>query len=166
MSDEETTYPVKLYVYDLSRGLARSMSQQLLGTSIDAIYHTSIVYNDVETYYGSGIQHSVPAQTHHGYPEEIVHLGETSIPPEIVEEYLSDLKEQYTHDKYDLFDHNCNHFTEEMAQFLVGKSIPDSITSLPHTVLQTPFGQMLRPIIDQAMRPIVQAPTNNSSPFQ
>lgn len=35
--------PVKLYVYDLSNGMARAMSQSLLGTQIDAIYHTSIV---------------------------------------------------------------------------------------------------------------------------
>jgi len=43
--------------------------------------------------------------------------------------------------------------------FLVGKGIPDHITSLPQTVLNTPFGQMLKPQIDAAMRPIVQAPT-------
>lgn len=43
--------------------------------------------------------------------------------------------------------------------FLVGKGIPDHITSLPQTVLNTPFGQMLRPQIDAAMRPITQAPT-------
>lgn len=42
--------------------------------------------------------------------------------------------------------------------FLVGKSIPDHITSLPQTVLDTSFGQMLKPQLDQAMRGITQAP--------
>jgi thiol-disulfide isomerase/thioredoxin len=42
--------------------------------------------------------------------------------------------------------------------FLVGKGIPDHITSLPQTVMNTPFGQMLRPQIDAMMRPITQAP--------
>lgn len=42
--------------------------------------------------------------------------------------------------------------------FLVGKGIPSHITSLPQTVLNTPFGQMLKPQIDRAMRPVVQAP--------
>lgn len=47
--------------------------------------------------------------------------------------------------------------------FLVGKSIPEHITSLPQTVLNTPFGQMLKPQIDQAMRGITQAPTPPSA---
>lgn len=39
---------VQLYLYDLSRGLARSMSASLLGHQLDAIYHTSIVLQGVE----------------------------------------------------------------------------------------------------------------------
>lgn len=35
--------PVKLYVYDLSNGMARAMSASLIGTHIDGIWHTSIV---------------------------------------------------------------------------------------------------------------------------
>ena len=42
--------------------------------------------------------------------------------------------------------------------FLVGKGIPEHITSLPQTVLNTPFGQMLKPQLDNAMRGITQAP--------
>lgn len=42
--------------------------------------------------------------------------------------------------------------------FLVGKAIPEHITSLPQTVLNTPFGQMLKPQLDSAMRGITQAP--------
>lgn len=42
--------------------------------------------------------------------------------------------------------------------FLVGKGIPDRITSLPQTVLNTPFGQMLKPQLDQALRGVTQAP--------
>ena len=44
--------------------------------------------------------------------------------------------------------------------FLVGKGIPDHITSLPQTVLNTPFGQMLKPQLDNAMRGITQAPVS------
>ena len=43
--------------------------------------------------------------------------------------------------------------------FLVGRGIPDRITSLPQTVLDTPFGQMLKPYLDNALRGITQAPT-------
>lgn len=59
---------------------------------------------------------------------------------------------------YDLFMHNCNNFTNDFAMFLLGRGIPDHITSLPQTVLNTPFGQMLKPQIDSAMRGMTQAP--------
>ena len=42
--------------------------------------------------------------------------------------------------------------------FLVGTAIPEHITSLPQTVLDTPFGQMLKPQLDQAIRGVTQAP--------
>ena len=64
---------------------------------------------------------------------------------------------------YDLFMHNCNNFSNDFAMFLVGKGIPDHITSLPQTVLNTPFGQMLKPQLDQAMRGMTQASIPSSS---
>ena len=47
--------------------------------------------------------------------------------------------------------------------FLVGKGIPDHITSLPLTVLNTPFGQMMKPRLDSAMRGVTQAPVPPTS---
>lgn len=135
------------------------MSQQFLGTQIDAVYHTSIVLEGIEYYFGQGVQTCRAGATHHGRPMEILKLGRTDLPLEIILEYLESLKEIYTAESYDLFLHNCNNFSNDFAMFLVGKGIPDHITSLPQTVLDTPFGQMLRPQIDAAMRPITQAPT-------
>ena len=34
-------------------------------------------------------------------------------------------------EKYHLLDNNCNSFTNDVCQFLVGKPIPSHITSLP-----------------------------------
>ncbi|KAF2851316.1 DUF862-domain-containing protein [Plenodomus tracheiphilus IPT5] len=150
---------VQLYVYDLTKGLARQMSQQFLGIQIDAVYHTSIVIDDIEYYFGSGVQTSRAGATHHGNPMEIFKLGRTDLPLEVILEYLESLKEIYTSESYDLFAHNCNNFSNDFAMFLVGKGIPDHITSLPQTVLNTPFGQMLKPQIEAAMRPVTQAPT-------
>jgi len=39
---------IELYVYDLSKGLARTMSASFLGVQIDAVYHTSIVMEGIE----------------------------------------------------------------------------------------------------------------------
>jgi hypothetical protein len=44
---------VELYVYDLSQGLARNMSAALIGVQLDAIYHTSIVFEGIE--YGMSV---------------------------------------------------------------------------------------------------------------
>jgi hypothetical protein len=135
------------------------MSQQFLGTHIDAVYHTSLVFEGIEYYFGQGVQTCRAGATHHGKPMEIIPLGQTQLPLEIILEYLESLKTIYTPDSYDLFLHNCNNFSNDFAMFLVGRGIPDHITSLPQTVLNTPFGQMLKPQLDAMMRPITQAPT-------
>ena len=44
----EQAEKVQLYVYDLSRGLARQLSMGLLGKQIDASYPTSIVVGGKE----------------------------------------------------------------------------------------------------------------------
>ncbi|EWC48556.1 hypothetical protein DRE_01778 [Drechslerella stenobrocha 248] len=144
--------------------LARVYSQALLGQQVDAVYHTSIVIDGVEIYYGAGIQRSYPGTTHHGAPEQVLDLGYTALPADVVAEYLESMKEIYAPESYDLFMHNCNNFTDDFATFLVGKGIPKNITSLPSDVLSTPFGQMLRPTIDAAMRPITTAPSISAPP--
>ncbi|GAB7339581.1 hypothetical protein MBLNU457_6183t1 [Dothideomycetes sp. NU457] len=149
---------VSLYVYDLSKGMARAMSKQFLGIQIDAVYHTAIVLNGVEYFFGAGVQTCYPGSTHHGRPMEVVPLGQTQLPIEVILEYLESLKQIYTPESYDLFAHNCNNFSNDFSMFLVGKGIPEHITSLPETVLQTPFGQMMKPQLDAQMRSVTQAP--------
>ncbi|KAL8893503.1 MAG: hypothetical protein Q9192_005200 [Flavoplaca navasiana] len=156
------------------------MSLSFLGTHIDAVYHTALVFGGIEYFFGAGVQQTYPGATHHGRPMEIIPLGRTDLPLEIILEYLDSLKEVYTVEvgpqsrfryghvpnmmqSYDLFTHNCNNFTNDFAMFLLGKGIPDHITSLPQTVLNTPFGQMLKPQLDSAMRGITQAPVAPAS---
>lgn len=138
--------------------MARQFSQALTGIQIDAIYHTAIVFNNVEYFFGQGVHRKVPGSTHHGQPISVVDLGNTELPIDVVEEYVDSLEQIYTPESYDLFLHNCNNFTQDLAMFLVGKSIPKEITSLPETFLSTPIGQMLRTQLDQSMRTMTQAP--------
>ncbi|KAK4546312.1 hypothetical protein LTR36_001989 [Oleoguttula mirabilis] len=148
---------VQLYVYDLTHGMAKNMSRQFLGIQIDAVYHTALVFNGIEYFFGSGVQTCYAGRTHHGRPMEVIPMGTTHLPMEDILEYLESLKQIYTPESYDLFAHNCNNFTNDFAMFLVGKGIPDHITSLPKRVLDTPFGQMLKPQIDAGMRSVTQA---------
>ena len=72
------------------------MSGQLLGIQIDAVYHTALVFGGVEYFFGAGVQTSYPGGTHHGRPMEIIPMGETQLPLEIILEYLESLKSIYT----------------------------------------------------------------------
>ncbi|KAK5119022.1 hypothetical protein LTR62_000233 [Meristemomyces frigidus] len=154
---------VQLYVYDLTNGLAKQMSMAMIGIHLEAVYHTSLVFDGIEYFFGSGVNTMRAGSTHHGRPIEIITLGTTQLPLEVILDYLESLKEVYTPESYDLFAHNCNNFTNDFSQFLLGKGIPEHITSLPRRVLDTPFGQMLRPQIEAGMRGQVQKPVDQSA---
>ncbi|GAB5574304.1 desumoylating isopeptidase 1 isoform X1 [Leopardus geoffroyi] len=154
-------YPVKLYVYDLSKGLARRLSPIMLGKQLEGIWHTSIVVHKDEFFFGSGgISSCPPGGTLLGPPDSVVDVGSTEVTEELFLEYLSSLGESlfrsvlqtfltmYRSEAYNLFEHNCNTFTNEVAQFLTGRKIPSYITDLPSEILSTPFGQALRPLLD------------------
>ncbi|KAG8955891.1 hypothetical protein FRC04_006338 [Tulasnella sp. 424] len=150
-------HPIKLYVYDLSNGMARNMSFQLTGKQIDGIWHTSVVVFGREVYYGPynagpGIQVVVPGQSHHGRPLKIEDMGETDLDEDTFWEYISEIQAEYTGDKYHLLDFNCNSFTNDCVGFLTGRSIPSWIIDLPADFLSTPFGQSMRPMIDNMFR--------------
>ncbi|KAK9530695.1 hypothetical protein VZT92_012183 [Zoarces viviparus] len=148
--DQTDSYPVKLYIYDMSRGMARQLSPLMLGRQLDGIWHTAIVVHGKEFFFvGEGINNCPPGGTPLGNPDSIVDLGSTEVPADIFMEYLFSLAESsYSGDKYNLFEHNCNTFSNEVAQFLTGQKIPSYITDLPSEVLSTPFGQALRPLLD------------------
>ncbi|CAH1273009.1 DESI1 [Branchiostoma lanceolatum] len=142
--------PVKLYVYDLSRGMARSMSLPLLGRQIDGIWHTAIVVFEEEFFFGGGgIESCAPGGTILGPPGSVHDLGVTQITREIFTDYLSELgSSTFSGETYHLLQHNCNNFSSEVAQFLTGNDVPGHITNLPNEMLATPFGQMIRPMIE------------------
>ncbi|CAO3672621.1 unnamed protein product [Umbelopsis vinacea] len=144
---------VKLYVYDLSQGMAKQMSLGLTGRQIDGIWHTSVVVFGQEYYYGQGIMNSLPGSTHHGRPIQIVDMGETYLTEEIFIEYLNSISSSFSAEKYHLLDFNCNTFTNDVCQFLTGKGIPGHITDLPADFLNTPFGQSMRPMIENMFGP-------------
>ncbi|KAG9294271.1 hypothetical protein G9A89_021630 [Geosiphon pyriformis] len=145
--------PIKLYVYDLSQGLARSLSLGLTGRQIEGIWHTGVVAYGLEWYYGQGILFDLPGETQLGPPSQIIDMGDTQIPQEIFEEYLDELRQVFTMDKYHLLDNNCNNFSNAVCEFLTGKQIPEFITGLPADFLMTPLGQQLRPVIESMFGP-------------
>jgi len=81
---EQNGERVLLYIYDLSRGLARSLSPSLIGRQIDGVWHTSVVCYGYEFYYGQGIfVTDRVGQTQYGTPVEIKDMGVTELPQEV-----------------------------------------------------------------------------------
>ncbi|KAL0461025.1 UNVERIFIED_CONTAM: Desumoylating isopeptidase 1 [Sesamum latifolium] len=120
----EEGYKVSLNVYDLSQGLARQLSTTFLGKAIEGIWHTGIVVYGNEYYFGGGIQSAPVGTTPYGTPIRVVDLGVTHVPKDVFE-------------------------INEVAQFLVGASIPEYILNLPNEVLSSPMGAVMLPMIQQ-----------------
>lgn len=74
----------------------RQMSTPFLGTQIDAVYHTALVFGGIEYFFGAGVQTTYPGATHHGRPMEVFPMGRTDLPIEVILEYLESLKQIYT----------------------------------------------------------------------
>ncbi|XP_058755535.1 uncharacterized protein LOC131628725 [Vicia villosa] len=143
----EEGYRVALNVYDLSQGLARQLSVSFLGKAIEGIWHTGIVVYGNEYYYGGGIQHCPAGSTPYGTPLKVVDLGVTHVPKDVFEMYLQEISPRYLAETYSLLTHNCNNFSNEVAQFLVGGTIPDYILQLPNEVMSSPMGALMLPMI-------------------
>ncbi|KAG8902083.1 hypothetical protein FRC00_002002 [Tulasnella sp. 408] len=147
-------YPVKLYVYDLSNGMARNMSFQLTGKQIDGIWHTSVVVFGREVYYGPynagpGIQVVLPGQSHHGRPLKIEDVGETDIDEDTFWEYISEIQQEWTGDKVETAVMSSH---EAVLTFISPQYHLLDFNYLPADFLSTPFGQSMRPMIDNMFR--------------
>lgn len=101
-------YRVQVYLYDLSHGMARALSQGFLGKQIDGIWHTGLVVFGSEYYFGGGIQASRPGGTMAGQPGQVIDIGYTRLPPETFHEFLRGVAHRFTAETYSLLDWNCN----------------------------------------------------------
>lgn len=79
----------------------------------------------------------LPGTTQHGSPLQMIDIGETFLPQDVVIEYIDSLRSVYTAEKYHLLDFNCNTFSNDLCQFLCGKDIPAHITGLPTDFINT-----------------------------
>uniref|UniRef100_A0A061SAR9 Desumoylating isopeptidase 1-like isoform x1 n=1 Tax=Tetraselmis sp. GSL018 TaxID=582737 RepID=A0A061SAR9_9CHLO len=146
--DAETSKQVVLHVYDLSKGLAKQLSLSFLGKQVDGIWHTGVVIGDKEYFYGGGIQVEQAGRTVFGQPVEVMSLGETCVPDEVLMEFLSEISTRFGPEHYSILHNNCNNFSDELASFLTGRGIPEHITGLPSEFISTPLGQMVLPLLN------------------
>ena len=124
MQGQQQQNRVQLVVYDLSRGMATTMSQQILGQQIDGIWHTGILVFGVEYFFGGGIQaqpEGIFARQHQMPPVRMHDLGSTSKQKSELQTFLMSIHNQFNASTYNLLRNNCNNFSDTVSQFLVGK---------------------------------------------
>jgi len=149
-------YTVELWVYDLSHGMARAMSPQLLGKQIDGVWHTGVVVYGYEYFFGGGIQATTPGSTQAGRPLRVVKLGVTHITQDVFHDFLRNVSNKYTQQTYNLLNNNCNNFSNAVSNFLLDKDIPEYILNLPQEALNTPLGQSFAPMLASMQNQMAQ----------
>lgn len=148
-------FDVQLWRYDLSQGMARSMSMMLLGEQLEGIWHTAVVVYGKEFFFngGVGVEVSpVPGSTQFGSPYSTEPIGRTQ---KTLEEFLTWVSQQRRNGfgpmDYNLLTNNCNHFTQAAVRYLVGVDIPEDIRNMIPRIMSTPLGRMLAPMITQTV---------------
>nr|CAJ2478997.1 unnamed protein product [Leishmania braziliensis] len=134
---------VELHVYDLSRGYLKQYGRDLVGLETPGVYHSGIVCYGVEVYFEGGIGIAAAGRTRFGDKYCTHRLGVTKKP---VTEFFRWITVRSTevnelHD-YHPVRHNCHHFTDEAAQFLLGESavIPKYLFSTVDDLMKTEVG--------------------------
>ncbi|KPA81084.1 glycosyl hydrolase-like protein [Leptomonas pyrrhocoris] len=154
MPSSSSLSTVSLYRYDLTQGMARNFGPMLLGRPIEGIWHTSVVVFGREYYFDGGVgivADPNPGRTRFGAPHRTEALGETA---KRYEEFFAWTQRQRTSGfgpgDYHLLNNNCNSFTDAASVFLLGRHIPRDVLEMIPTLLSSPVGQMLRPMLEQA----------------
>ncbi len=140
--------------------MAKAMSQAILGKQIDGVWHTGVVVYGTEYFYGGGIQSARPGCTVAGTPTRVIDLGATQVEQTAFHSWLRSVSHKYGPHTYNIVTNNCNNFSDEVSKYLRGKPIPSFITGLPQEALNTPLGQMFKPMLEGMQRQMSQMGQN------
>jgi len=130
---------VFLRIYDVTQGLAKVLSPQVLGFQIDGVWHTSIEAFGKEYYFQNRLCAQKAGTTPFGRCNERVSMGMTDCSEEELVEFFEASKSMWVPENYHIIENNCNNFTDWLAQFLVNKGIPSHILELPRKLKDTEF---------------------------
>ena len=127
---------VEVAVYDLSNGLARVMSQSVVGKQVDIIPHTGVVVDwgggrRLEYFFGGGICVTPAGAAVPMEACEVLDLGTTSKSEAELLAFLRTASPRFTAATYDLLSHNCNHFSDEVARCLLTLTLTTHLSSSP-----------------------------------
>jgi len=147
-------YKVSLWMYDISDGLAGRWSWLLLGKQFDGIWHSGLVVEfpdrTSEFWFGGKLFDSAAGTTPFGEPMEKRCLGYTYKTRDEIRNHMARyLAVEYSRDNYDVLTHNCNHFCDSLAIFLMNEHIPDDVVHQADQVMETTTATLLRPFLNR-----------------
>ncbi|KIM24660.1 hypothetical protein M408DRAFT_331638 [Serendipita vermifera MAFF 305830] len=131
---------VQLWMYDLSKGMAKKITNLFSRREIDGIWHSSIVVFDREIWFGDGITTCVPGTCHLGMPHQVMTLGVTQVDERTFNDFLDQTRQLFSEERYHLLD-------------------------LPIDFLSTTIGWVLNPAIQRAYR-AATAGSENATPAE
>jgi len=141
---------VILYWYDLSNDWAKYLSPLLLGSWEGGLWHTGISAFGREYFYGGRICWGPSGATVWGRPTRAMRLGLTTRKLDNFRDHIyTQMDGKFDRKSYDVLHQNCNHFAEEAAQFLLGRSIPDEVRLQPQRLMGAPVARMFRPLLNR-----------------
>ena len=131
-SDLSNVPELKIYlnIYDL-----HSLNYYLHPFGIGA-YHTGVQLFDVEFAFGAhettstGVYESEPRLSIKAKFRESIYLGVITLGIEKILDAIEELKLEYAGCAYNLFNKNCNHFSNDICKKLLNKGIPKYINRL------------------------------------
>ena len=136
-------YKVELWLYDLSKGVSRAISELVLFKHFEGIWHSSIVVYGKEHYIAGDIVVDEPGRSQYGKAKNKIVLGYTDIPEVVFHQFIAQIVDEHTDQNYDLFKNNCNHFSDKCSLFLLEKNIPSYVIDLPSDIMKTPTGKVI-----------------------
>mmetsp|Transcript_2528 Transcript_2528/g.5535 ORF Transcript_2528/g.5535 Transcript_2528/m.5535 type:complete len:282 (+) Transcript_2528:107-952(+) len=155
--------PVWLYMYDLTKGAARSIPPWMLGFQLDAIWHTGIVAFGYEYYFARDAVRVPSGSTVFGAPERRIPIGTTAKSELELRRYIcSKLKPMFHSGTYCVVTNNCNHFSDEICMYLVGQHLPEEVLRQPELLMQVQTVRLMRPLLNLVLGHYVTEPPERS----
>jgi len=145
-------HEVLLHLYDLSNGAATQMAPWVIGEHLEGVWHTgTVVYG--KDYYSKDTVFADAGDTSFGKPTRTVHLGYTLWRQDELHEFVTaELKPVFQRDTYDVVCNNCNHFTDRLCMFLVGKRAPEEVLRQPGLLMKSRSVRVIRPLLNWWLR--------------
>jgi len=131
-----TANDVSLKVYDLSFGLAKGLSDNLINTHVDIIPHLSVNVYGTDIFVMNGIQCVDESDGDNVVgmpPSDLIKMGHTKRSSQEIVTWLNS-DEAKLYKKYDLFNNDCLDFAQALCRFLDVSEVPADLMDVPAKV--------------------------------